>query len=458
MAQVAIVANRAPFSFILDRTSSPSRRAASGLVNAFDSLRMRDDVVWFAVPMSDTEREIAQRGVVREHGFDIRFIPVDTETYDHAYHEVYNGTLWPIFHGLTGWASARLTGATWKQHWQSYRRYNRQVAEAVAAQLPDHALVLAQDLYFVFLASELDRLDARTLKSILFLHLPFATPAELDHLPAPIATEFLQATTRFRAVGFLTGRWEAAFIQCCRDFGVDVPRTFVAPVAPPMKRLCRESSSPECDEQLAHLERLLKGRQMLTQLDRMDPAKNIHRSLQAYDALLETRSELRDKVVFVVLAQLSRQGLADYRDYANHVRQLSRDINDRHGSPTWQPVALQEDFSHFLHLAALRRYDVLLVNSVRDGMNLIALEGPQLNERAGMSVVSPDAGAFDHQRDWVFRANPRDFHETARTLFESLTLDAERRAFLFNGLRTASAAAGNEEEFVNRQIEAASRH
>jgi trehalose 6-phosphate synthase len=455
VAQIAIVANRAPFNFILDKAAaSRLQRAASGLVNVFDPLRTRKDVTWFAVPMSDAEREVSRRGFINEHGFKVQFVPMDAKTYDYAYNEVYNGTFWPICHGLTGWASRRLMAPNWEDLWQGYKNYNRQVAETIAAHLPDGSLVLAQDLYFVFLATELGQLGAN-LKSVLFLHLPFANPAELAVLPAPVAAEFLSSMARFGAVGFQTQRWETAFIRCCRTLNIETPRTFIASVAPPMRRLIADSSSPECTKELTSLEAALGGRQMLTQLDRMDPAKNIHRSLQAYDTLLDKRAEIKGRVTFVVLAQPTRQGLSDYRVYSDYVRRLCQAINEKHGSPTWQAVLLRENFSHFLHVAALRRYDVLLVNSVRDGMNLIALEGPQLNERHGMSVVSPGVGAFDHQRRWVFRSNPWDVNATAHVLHQSLSMDAKRRAFLFNGLRAASAEASTEEEFVHKQIKAA---
>jgi len=455
LPKIAIVANRAPFNSTLGKAGSRLQRAASGLVNVFDSLRMRKDVRWFAVPMSDAEREIARHGPINEQGFEVQFIPVDAQTYQYAYNEIYNGILWPICHGMTGWASRRLKTSKWEDWWQGFEKYNRQVTETIAAYLPDGSLVLAQDLYFVFLAAELDRLGATNLKSVLFLHLPFANPAELAVLPVSVTAEVLSSMTRFGAVGFQTQRWESAFIRCCCSLGIEVPRTFVAAAAPPMKRLIADRSSIECDKELAHLEAILGGRQMLTQLDRMDPAKNIHRSLRAYDVLLETRTNIRGKVVFVILSQPTRQGLDDYRVYSGHVRRLCQTINEKYGSPSWQPVLLREDFSHFLHVAALRRYDVLLVNSIRDGMNLIALEGPQLNERHGMSVVSSGVGAFERQRRWVFRSSPWDVDATAQVLYHALTVDAERRVLLSDGLRTASAEAGTEDEFVNRQIKAA---
>ena len=431
------------------------RRAAGGLVNTFDSLRGRKDVTWFAVPMSDAEREIARRGLIRQQGFEVRFVSMERQDYHYAYNEVYNGVLWPICHGMTGMASTRLRTSAWSDLWEGYKTYNREVSKAIAAHMPDGSLVLAQDLYFVLLATELDRLGATNLRSVLFLHLPFATPAEFAGLPSPMAKEILTSMTRFGAVGFQTQRWERAFNRCCRSLDVESPRTFVAAAGPPMVRLKRDSASPECAKELAHLEGVLAGRQMLVQLDRMEPAKNLLRSLQAYNILLKAWTDIKGRVMFVVLAQLTRQDLSEYQDYAARVRRLCKSINEEHGSPSWQPVLLREDFPHFLHVAALRRYDVLLMNSVRDGMNLIALEGPQLNERHGVSVVSPGVGAFERQRGWVLQSNPHDAAVTAQVLHDALTLDVGTRVRLFAGLRAVSARACEDDEFVSRQIETA---
>jgi trehalose 6-phosphate synthase len=456
VSKIAIVANRSPFIFSPRQADLPSRRPASGLVNVFDSLRGQGNVIWFAIPMSDAERDIARRGPVNESGFEVYFIPVDTQDYNNTYNEVYNGILWPICHGMTDRASRHLkTAAKWRDIWQGYKNYNKQVAETVASHLPDGSVVLAQDLYFVLLASELDRLGATNINCILFLHLPFANPTELTTLSIPAATEILSSMTQFGAVGFQSQRWQRAFIRCCHSLDIRAPRTFIAPVAPPIKRLSIDRSSPECNQELARIEAILDGRQMLAQLDRMDPAKNIHRSLQAYDVLLETRAELRDKVLFFLLSQPTRQASDDYRSYTSDVRRICQEINEKYGTSSWQPVLLMEDFSHYLHVAALCRYDVLLVNSVRDGMNLIALEGPQLNERHGISVVSPHVGAFECQQKWVFKSDPWNVTATAQVLYHALTVDAQQRVRLSKELRTACVTTSTEEKFVSLQIEAA---
>ena len=379
---------------------------------------------------------------------------MDPEVYHYAYNEIYNGVLWPICHGMTAWASLRLNSHVWGGPWEGYRTYNKQVSEVIAACVPDGSLVLAQDLYFIFLMSELKRVSTKKFRSVLFLHLPFATADEFAVLPSLIAREVVTSMGHFDAVGFQSSRWQRAFSRCCDSLGAVIPRTFVATAAPPMLRFSADSASSECGKELAHLNTILGGRQMLTQLDRMDPVKNIHGSLEAYDVLLETRSDIRGKVVFVVLAHPTRGDLPDYRAYANYIRRLCRTINEKYGGAAWQPVYFKENFTHFMHVAALRRYDVLLINSIRDGMNLIALEGPQLNERHGVSVVSPEAGVFERQQEWILRSNPFDAAVTAEALYDALTLDAERRVRLFVGLYAASSEASKGDEFVRKQIEA----
>jgi trehalose 6-phosphate synthase len=452
--QIAIVSNRAPFRLALEGNGLCVQRAPGGIVNAFDPLRGRKDVVWFAVAMSDAEREMARHGSIIEQGFDVRFIVIDPHVYDLAYNGVYNGTLWPVCHGINGWAPRRFDNPSWHELWEAYRTYNRAVGEAIANQLPEDAVILAQDLYFALLASTPALSDKKMRRSVIHTHLPFPEPAELEVLPEDVAREILMSMGRFGAVGFQTQRWRAEFVRCCRTMGVDVPNTFVAADAPPMSRFNADAASAACDAELVYLESVLGGCRMLTQLDRMDPAKNIFGSLAAYDLLLERHADVRGTVVFVILAHPTRQDVAEYRAYASRVRYICEHINRKYGSPSWRPVVLRENFSHLLHVAALRRYDVLLVNAIRDGMNLIALEGPQLNERCGVSVVSPEAGAYEIQKEWVLRSDPFDSAVTAEALYRAIAMDSEQRAKRFAGLR-AAVAANTDDEFVKLLLVAA---
>jgi trehalose 6-phosphate synthase len=167
----------------------------------------------------------------------------------------------------------------------------------------------------------------------------------------------------------------------------------------------------------------------------MELSKNLLRGFWAYDELLEREPHRRERVVFVALAYPTRQGLPEYLAYQNEVESTVARINERWGTPGWTPVVLEVEDDYHRSLAALTRYDVLLVNPVRDGLNLVAKEGPLLNARSGVLALSREAGAFDELGASALEVNPFEVSGTAEVLSRALDMDAEERAERADALR-----------------------
>ena len=141
----------------------------------------------------------------------------------------------------------------------------------------------------------------------------------------------------------------------------------------------------------------------------MELSKNIVRGFAAYDRLLESRPDLRGRVVFLACCYPSRLGVPAYAAYRDEVVAAASGVNDRWGDAwTGRPIELLTDDDYPRSVAALRRYDVLMVNPVRDGLNLVAKEGPMVNERDGQLVLSIEAGA------WAELGRPRRRDLTVR--------------------------------------------
>src|SRR5665647_1113620 len=132
---------------------------------------------------------------------------------------------------------------------------------------------------------------------------------------------------------------------------------------------------------------------LLVRVDRLDLSKNIIRGFVALDRFLELHPEFKERFTFLALLQPSREDVEEYVTYRERVERVVADVNTRHGSTDWMPIDLriQDDFP--VTLAAYAQYDVLFVNAISDGMNLVAKEGPILNRRAGVLVLSEYAGA-----------------------------------------------------------------
>jgi trehalose 6-phosphate synthase len=168
--------------------------------------------------------------------------------------------------------------------------------------------------------------------------------------------------------------------------------------------------------------------QLILRVDRIDPAKNIVRGFEAYALLLERHPELRGTVKMAALVAPSREDIAEYVEYANGVENAARKVNERFGDARWTPLELDiaDDFQR--SVAGYKQFDVLFVNSVFDGLNLVAKEAPFVNERDGVLVLSENAGAHEQLGEWALTINPLDVSGQADALYEALTLDpAERR-------------------------------
>jgi trehalose 6-phosphate synthase len=251
----------------------------------------------------------------------------------------------------------------------------------------------------------------------------------------------------FGACGFHTVRWEAEFRAAYADpeladaaGGAEAPRTFVAPLGPDPEALAAEAASPAVADAVRKLEAVLGDRRLVLRVDRVELSKNILRGFWGFEELLETRPEWRGRVMMVALVYPSRQGLADYLAYRTEIEHTAARINDRFAADGWTPVVLDVADDRTRSVAGLTRYDVLLVNPIRDGMNMVAKEGPLVNAVDGVVVLSREAGAYEELAGSVIGVNPFDVAETADALDRALRIDATERSELAARLRETVTA------------------
>ena len=194
---------------------------------------------------------------------------------------------------------------------------------------------------------------------------------------------------------------------------------------------------------MAALRAEVGGRRIIARSDRMEPSKNIVRGMLAFEELLLAHPAWRGEVVHVANAYPSRQGLAEYLAYGADVLHTAERINHVFGTASWTPILLSVEDDWARSLAALTLSDVLLVNPVRDGLNLVAKEGSLLNECDGVLVLSHEAGAWEELAlvgGGALGVNPFDVAGTADALHEALTMGPPERARRAGALREAVRA------------------
>jgi trehalose 6-phosphate synthase len=438
---IVIVSNRGPVSFGLDPDGVPvAHRGAGGLVSGLAPLVRNTDTLWVAAAMTDGDRVVATQGATSAEGFRVRLLATDDRDWRAHYDTVCNEALWFAHHGLfhpvyePAWPAGWVDGA-----WAAHRRVNHAFADAVAEDAPPGAVVLVQDYHLCLVAPTL-RARRPDLHLVHFSHTPFAPPRWLRMLPDVARAELLVGMAAHHACGFHTRRWAAACAAPALAAGAPPAPTFVAPLGPDPTDLAATAGSDAFAAAGRAMDALAGDRQLIVRVDRIELSKNVLRGFDAYAALLEAEPERRGRVVFGAYVYPSRLGVAAYDRYRTAVDARVAEINQRFGTPDWTPIAYDPTDDYPRSMAALARADVVLVNPISDGLNLVAKEAMVLNERGGRLVLSPECGAWEELGDHAYRADPFDVGATAEALAAALDAPPDEAAERAAALREASLA------------------
>ena len=190
---------------------------------------------------------------------------------------------------------------------------------------------------------------------------------------------------------------------------------------------------------------------LLLRIDRMDLSKNILRGFQAYGRMLQRHPEMKGEVTFLAGLQPSRGDIPEYAAYAEEIQKSVEGINEQHGTQDWRPIVLSMEDNFPRSVAAYKAYDVLLVNAVRDGMNLVAKEAAVVNEKAGVLILSENAGAHEELGEFAITINPFDLDEGADAIHAALTMPAEEKKRRAEGLKR-QVRENTIEEWVEAQL------
>ena len=437
---IVIVSNRGPLSFSIaaDGALVP-KRGAGGLVSGLAPLVTGTGALWLAAALSEGDRQASRQGTSELDGLRVRFVDIDPAVHSAAYDIVCNATLWFCFHGLFDLARRPRIDHRWRAAWDAYRAVNDAFADAIAEAAPPDAVILVQDYHLALLGPRL-RERRPDVTSVWFCHTPFCWPDGLRPLPDEVARELVTGIAANHASGFHTARWAAAFEACASAFGQQ-PTTFVAPLAADADDLAATARGPACQAAIDALRATVAGRKVLVRVDRIELSKNVLRGFHAFDDLLTRHPEWREQLVFVALLYPSREGLPEYLAYRQEVEGLARLLNDKWATPTWTPIVFDASDDFPRSVAALRLADVLLVNPIRDGLNLVAKEGILVNERSCALVLSTEAGVFDELGlEGAIGVNPFDVGATADALHEALAMSDAERGERHARLRRAAGA------------------
>jgi trehalose 6-phosphate synthase len=377
----------------------------------------------------------------------VAFVTPDPDAYHGYYNVVANPMLWFLQHGLWGRALRPDLDRAFHEAWRDYEEVNREFAERVVVELDNKpgAAVFFHD-YHLYLAPRFVREARPDARLAHFVHIPWQV--DWTTLPEPMRRAVHEGLLANDVVAFHTARWARAFEASCAEIVGGCGRTRVTHHA--------ISIDPAEFDRLAgsegvvrEEERILARRpeKLIVRVDRTDPSKNIVRGFEAFGLLLDHRPAWRGRVRMLALLDPSRQAIPEYVEYLAAVEQAVERVNGRHRGAIELRVA--DDFPQ--SVAAYKQYDVLLVNAVYDGMNLVAKEAPLVNTRDGVLVLSENAGAHEELGEWCETVNPFDVWGQAEALDRALSLGEEERRRRIEAIR-AHVRANDVRAWIDRLL------
>ena len=372
----------------------------------------------------------------------MRLVVSDPEAYDRFYNVFANPMLWFIQHYLWDLSNAPDIRREEIEAFEfGYNVVNEDLARAVVEELEgvQEPVVMVHD-YHLYTLPDLVRKARPDVFLHHFIHIPWTQSDAWRVLPSRIREEIFTGLLANDIIGFHTRSYRRNFLQCCRDLmdlEVDFERGLVrfgsardlgaglsAADRPRATRLVAQSERVgEFEDELLHRRRDF----LILRVDRADLSKNVLRGFSAFDLFLEQHPEFSERVTFIAQMMPSRTDVPQYAEYLERIEALVAVVNHRHGTPDWMPIQLKLRDDLEEAMAAYKHYDVLLVNAMFDGMNLVAKEGPIVNEREGVSILSENTGAHEELGEFALSVNPFDIQELANSIYAALTMSSAER-------------------------------
>lgn len=464
-----IVANRAPH----EPHDGTFTRGSGGVITALLSLAEVTGAQWVACARTPSERTLAAASptvtipLLRSQAL-LHYVSPTPEQYDMYYSVIANPILWFIQHYLWDLARQPLIDASIHHAWDAgYVEVNRQVAHRVVeigAAMPSRPLVMIHD-YQLYLVPQLVRESLPGALITHFVHIPWPTPQYWKVLPPHMRDRILRGLLGCDLVGFQSALDVRNFLLTCesnaglhvdaKESAILVDGRLVYARAYPISIDTAATVRAASARAVAIEERKIaswRPEQLIVRIDRTDPSKNILRGFMAYEKLLVAHPEMKGRVQFWAFLQSSRQDVSLYRSYLLELRRLVARVNKAHKMGAWLPIRLEIGESQRKALAALRRFDVLLVNPIYDGLNLISKEGALVNAVDGVIVLSENAGAHEELSPHVLSINPFDIEATAEALFRALVMDPLERHQRADAMR-AVVRSNDLARWIMRQVE-----
>ena len=472
-----LVSNRGPVEHHMTADGRPeARRGSGGVVTAFSSLTQAAEFTWVASAMSEGDRLVSNNGQAPSfksplpgHMIDLRYVVTPRRVYHKFYNVVCNPLLWFLQHYMWNPPYNPNVDANVHDAWETgYIPVNQAFAQAIVEECRDDPrppIIFGHD-YHLYLLPEFVREKLPEAIIQHFIHIPWPSPRYLQIIPAYMIQRICSSLCSADIVGFQTPLDCRSFIDTVEEFlpeasvnrkegtvdwrdrRIQVKSYPLSINVAEVQGIANSPRAQEYDTRLAaHTNEI-----NIVRIDRAEPNKNIVRGFKAFGLMLAKYPELRGRVNFLAFLVPSRTHIRQYQRYMDDIQQTVNHVNQTYGNDDWKPIQTFIENNYTQALAGMKLYDALLVNTIIEGMNLVAKEGPVINTRDGVLVISQTSGVHHQLAPGALSVSPTDIEGTMEALYQAITMPQEQRKKMASTL-AESVCREDITHWINRQLE-----
>ena len=444
-----LVSNRGPVEHHMADGRAEPRRGSGSVVTSFSPIAQRHEFTWVSSAMSEGDRAVSDGGTsvkspLPNHQVNLRYVTTPRRAYHKYYNVICNPLLWFLQHYMWNPPHNPTVDANVHDAWDTgYVAINELFSRAVISEARSsklRPLVMGHD-YHLYLLPEFVRRDLPDAIIQHYVHVPWPAPLYWNLIPRHIARRICESLCSADIVGFQTAQDRRGFLDTVEEI---VPEALVDRLSNKTElhgQICSAkvyqgsinigevqqiANSPRTLEYEARLSRE-SGEATIVRVDRAEPNKNIVRGFRAYEQLLGDHPELKSRVKFLAFLVPSRTHLRQYQRYMEEVKQTIQQVNGKHGNDEWEPIVPYLENNYAQAVAGMKLYDALLVNTLVEGTNLVAKEGPVVNKRNGVLVLSQSSGVYGQLAEGALAVAPTDVAGTSEALYRAITMSSEER-------------------------------
>lgn len=452
--RLMIVSNRLPVVLRQEKGEWQAVPGSGGLVTAMAPVLKDRGGLWIGWPgtdmasddesLQDLQRVLAD--ATRQSGFSLKPVLLSPEEIQKYYFGFSNEIIWPQFHDLLGQCNFDCS------YWPAYQRVNRKFAEVIMRHATPDDYIWVHDYHLMTVAQALREMGSKN-KIGFFMHIPFP-PLDI-FMKLPWRFQLLRALLYFDLIGFQTLRDRRNFKQCVQTLIREVSvhgkgqvlsldirehhmRIGVFPISIDFNEFAHLAQDKDVIAIAKNIvQKQFPDKQLILGVDRLDYTKGIPERIQAFGKTLQCYPELHGKVTLVQVVVPSRYQIPEYQELKDRIERLISEINGRFGRVDWTPIHyFYRSLSRTELVAYYRAADILLVTSLKDGMNLIAKEYCAATvDNNGLLILSEFAGATAQMQNLALLVNPHDREGVADAIYNAVQMPRHKRQERMKKLR-----------------------